>query len=200
MEKVKLKNTILFIGSFMVAVMFITSYAAFGNNNARSSTTTISQSPHGGIFVSGVANAIVVNYSATSLILINQKNYNSTYSNVSNYLAKLESNNTIPYYTEESNGMLVELNSSFNAYMLQQLLLEKFANGTHVNATVYIKLPHFVKFYSGTYGFNVSMPNRTYSISESPLMPLGSNVSVKINALANQSGFITPNSSEVIVQ
>ena len=68
----KRKKTIMFIGSMIVALMFVTSYLAFGNNNSGVSTTTYTTTIKGStLVVSGETNATIVNYTPNFRITLN---------------------------------------------------------------------------------------------------------------------------------
>ncbi len=198
-RKREAKNTILFLGSLVVAIMFITSYAASGNNSNSSSTTTVAYNYSGAVPMTGTANAIVANYTDSPIITISSSSYNSSELAVTNYLNGLENNGTIITYSPSGNQFSVLLNGSFSAYGLQENLYSRFGSNATVSGTVYIRLPKTVRMYDGTQGFTLNSPTSEYAVKISPMPRLGSNVSVHILALISPKGQFLPNQTEVTV-
>ncbi|MCL5679827.1 MAG: hypothetical protein M1465_00590 [Candidatus Marsarchaeota archaeon] len=194
--KRELKNTLLFLGSVVVAIMFITSYAASGNNTNNSSTTTVAYNYSGSVPMIGTVNAIVVNYTNSPTINI-EGSYNNTSLGLTKYLNKLVGSGNIITYTPNGNQFAVLLNGSFSAYELQDVLGGIFGNNTSVSGTVYIRLPSKVKLYSGSTGYTLVAPAGEYPVSISPMPTIGSNVSVKVLALISQKGQFVPNQTRV---
>ncbi|MCL4372402.1 hypothetical protein M1373_03735 [Candidatus Marsarchaeota archaeon] len=195
MEK-KTKNAILFIGSLLVAIMFITSYAASSNNN-NAITTTVKPKSTSGYFASGYANAIVTDYSPTVLIAVKPSAANSIMPALSDYLSALEANGTIEQYVPENNAFLVEQNSSSYAYALQSDLYSRFQNNITLNTSVYLQLPKYAKLTVGTYTYEALMGNSTYALHITPLPKLNSTVYVKINTLVSANGTVMPSSTQI---
>jgi len=195
-KKRELKNTIIFLGSVLVAIMFITSYAASGNNSSNSSTTTVAYNYSSAVPMIGTANAIVVNYTDSPVISI-KGSYNTTSLGLTKYLNGLVNNGSAITYTPNGNQFDVLLNGSFNSYDLQKAIKARFGNNATVSSKVYIKLPSTVKLYSGTTGYTLKAPTGEYSVNVSPLPAIGSNVSVKILALISSNGQFVPNQTRI---
>ncbi len=198
-RKLEAKNTILFLGSLVVAIMFITSYAASGNSSNSSTTTTVAYNYSGAVPMTGTANAIVANYTDSPTITISSSSYNSSELAVTNYLNSLENNGAIITYSPSGNQFSVLLNSSMSAYELQEELYSRFGSNATVSGTVYIRLPKTVRMYEGTQGFTLNAPTSEYAVKISPLPSLGSNASVHILALISSKGQFLPNQTEVTV-
>ncbi len=198
-RKLEAKNTILFLGSLVVAIMFITSYAASGNNSNSSTTTTVAYNYSGAVPMTGTANAIVANYTDSPTITISSSSYNSSELAVTNYLNSLENNGAIITYSPSGNQFSVLLNSSMSAYELQEGLYSRFGSNATVSGTVYIRLPKTVRMYEGTQGFTLNAPTSEYAVKISPLPSLGSNASVHILELISSKGQFMPNQTEVTV-
>ncbi len=145
----------------------------------------------------GIANAIVVNYTNTPIITLSGSSYNASVLKLTNYLNSLENSGNIITYSPNVNQFSVLLNTSFNAFELQQALVSKFGKNVTVSGKVYVRLPKTVKMHDGTQEYTVIAPNLQYSIAESPLPQIGSNVSVHIIALVTQNGFMIPNQTKV---
>ena len=198
-RKLEAKNTILFLGSLVVAIMFITSYAASSNNSNSSTTTTVAYNYSGAVPMTGTANAVVANYTDSPTITISGSSYNSSELAVTNYLNSLENKGAIITYSPSGNQFSVLLNGSFNSFELQEGLYSRFGSNATVGGTVYIRLPKTVKMYDGTQGFTLNAPTSEYAVKISPLPELGSNVSVHILALISSKGQFVPNQTDVTV-
>jgi hypothetical protein len=198
-RKLEAKNTILFLGSLVVAIMFITSYAASSNNSNSSTTTTVAYNYSGAVPMTGTANAVVANYTDSPTITISGSSYNSSELAVTNYLNSLENKGAIITYSPSGNQFSVLLNGSFNSFELQEGLYSRFGSNATVGGTVYIRLPKTVRMYDGTQGFTLNAPTSEYAVKISPLPELGSNVSVHILALISSKGQFVPNQTDVTV-
>ncbi len=86
----KKRDIIMLIGSFFVAIIFITGYAANGSNSIpNANTTTIAQRNNNTIFAIGNANAIVTGYGNTFYINLTKSNDSNITANALNgYEAK----------------------------------------------------------------------------------------------------------------
>ena len=196
-KKVELKNTVLFFGSLIVAIMFITSYAASGGGSNTSTTTTVPQNYSNAVPMSGVANAVVVNYTYSPVVTISGSNYNSTVLELTKYINGEVSSGNVITYTPNGNQFNILLNNNFTAYQLQEGLTSAFGDNVTVSGTVYVKLPSKVDMYDGTSKYSLNAPASTYSLSIKPIPQIGSNVSVKILALISQTGQFVPNQTVV---
>lgn len=191
----KAKRWVYLIGAIVVAAFFITSYAAFGNNNVGtgvSSTTTITC---GGYFVTGTTNSIITGYGSS--IALSSTNQNSTFiSNLTSKLDALQTNGSISEYRLYNNGTFGIYLSSINAYAMQ-ILLKHISSQLYVNGTEYVALPQSVLLYYSGNPVNILLPTQNYTITTNTLLPLNSTVLLKVYALVNANGIVCNNQISV---
>jgi hypothetical protein len=190
MEKQKLKRTILFLGALFVAIIFVTSYAAFDNNgtNLGKSTTTTPQGRTLPVF--GAANAVIENYSYFADVGVSANEVTA----VNATLDALVSNGTVSSYYYSNSSYRVVL-SNINPYGLY-LLLHNSTKGTNatVGAQAYVKLPTTISVYYGSsYAVPVSLLQPNYTVYIANVVPINSTVHVNVIAQINQSGDIYHN-------
>jgi hypothetical protein len=175
------KKTIVLIGSVLIAVIFISSIAAFGNGegNTTSLTTTIVRNT---TFVAGSANAFVYGYSPTLVIGIGTQ-YPNASTTVSNILDSLLATNKINDFFPQGNGFVVYLGNT-SAYNLSTSLTAAVGNvPLGFNATIRASLPENIALYNSGSVFEVHLGNSTYPIQTSRIAPIGSNIPVNIQAI-----------------
>jgi hypothetical protein len=192
MEKQQRKKTLLFIGAMIVAVMFVTSYAAFGTNGSVPTTsTTIKQATY---VVFGSVNAVIIGYgSSLNVALINKSLGNMLNSTLSN----LEANSIITNYVPTPGGVVVYAPGN-SPYVVQQAFFGSFpANSIAINGTELVKLPQsFTLFYYGT-AIRV-YPNATnFTVPSQLLKKIGANTTVRVQALTLPNGFVYKNNIQV---
>ena len=192
MEHERKRKLALFAGAIVVAIMFLTSYAAFGSNGtAQSTTTSIKQSTYP---VFGNANAVVIGYGSSvsvTLIDINASGaLNST-------LSKLEANSTITNFIPTATGFIVYAPGSA-PYTVQEAFGSALPhNAIALNGTESIRIPSsLVLYYYGT-ETNVHTNTTNFTIPVQELKPTGSNVSVSIRALVLPDGNVYQNNIQV---
>jgi hypothetical protein len=186
------KKQIIFIGTMFVAVMFISSYAAFGNNSnytSSSSTTTVSNLKT--YFASGAANGIVSGYSRGATVELSNSLTNATTGNqIVGILSTMQANGSISSYLEFNNNFQVLL-STMNAYSLQQILQKKLNTpNVTVNASTYVVLPSRITLIISTIAAQIALSQTNYSISILPLKPPGTSIKININAIVWQNGTV----------
>lgn len=189
----KTKKLIFFIGSLFVAIIFLSSYAAFGNNgNSSTTTSTIKQQQT--FFSTGTSTATVINYSDVVNITL-RSGVNKSAINMSGLLSQLQANGTIQNYIY-SNGNYQVILYGVSAYNLQQLLYkDPVLNGNvDVGAATYVTLPKTVMlYYGGQQPINVYLNNRNYSVYLNNVQQKGSVINVSISALLTANGSIYNN-------
>ena len=180
MDKSKRKNVILFIGSMVVAIMFITSYVAFGSNGPVASTTTVK--PHNTSVVFGSANAIVEGYQSSLVVTLKQKNDSSA---LNQTLSGLEANGLIASYSQETGNIFsIYLAANFSAYQFQQYAANAIPqNALQINATEDVRIPNTLQLYYYGRQLTVYTQITNFTVSGTMLQPVGANVPVKIQAL-----------------
>jgi hypothetical protein len=193
----KRKQLVFLVGSILVAVIFLSSYAAFGNNGtATASTTTVkAQTTY---FATGSSNGTITNYSdVATLTLYNSSNTLKT--SVINLISHLEANGTVQNYAA-SNGSYEIVLASISPYDLQQFLYNKTnstSNSLGIAATSYVELPQNITLYYTNVPVPVYLTNRNYSIYLQRVKPIGSKINVSISALLAKNGSIYQNNFRV---
>ncbi len=184
------KKTLELIGTIFITVIFIASYAAFGSNGSNTtSTTTIT--PQKTYFVSGTANGTVNGYGAGITIQIMNQ---SAASAVANVLAEMQSNSSISTYVSTANGSYEAFAQNINAYQLQQALYKRTnANSVSVQALTTFTLPVSITMYYNTQAIPVTMPQKNYTVTLSPLVGTGSQIRLRLQALVTANGTIYDN-------
>ncbi len=193
MDRSKRNKIIMFLGSVVVAVMFITSYAAFGNNGGTTVTTTVK--PTKTYYVSGSTNALVTGYGSEATLVL-KNNSQSNYINLT--LSKLESSNYIYNYNKFGNSYLVELSSNFSSYNLQIYLSNSiYSNSIQLNATENVKIPDVLDLYNYGSLVHIYTTNTNFSISKYVLVPINSIIPVNVQAIVTANGTVYNNSISV---
>lgn len=192
----KKKKFILFLGSVFVAVIFLTSYASFGNNRAMttSATTTVIVRSFPAF---GSSTATVTGYGAAAHVGIGA-NASAASNAMPGLLSILQSNGTINNYIG-SNRSYEVYSSKIDAYALQGLLRSAVnqSNAITVTATAYIRLPQNLTLYYSTYPINVYLNGRNYSVNMTNLKAVGSTVNVSVSALVTSNGLVYNNQLSV---
>jgi hypothetical protein len=195
----KTKKLIFFIGALFVGVIFLTSYAAFGNNtlrntsNGSSSSTTVKNVQT--YFATGKTNATIVNYSEVAYITpLNLSN--SSKSRLNDFVSLLQQNGTIQNYALTNNTYQVYL-SNLSAYGLQQLIYNRFnsSNMVSVGATAYLRVPQSVNLYysNSSPSISVAVPSRNYTLFLTGIKSIGTKINVTVSALIMSNGGIFNN-------
>ena len=182
------KKKIMFIGSMVVALMFISSYASFGNNNISTSTTTIQRNTGPEYYVSGDVNATIIGYSQ-NVLLRASNNSSSMQKGIASSLSRMETNGSISNYVQVPGGYDIVTNS-MDAYALQHYFSNSYgASNVSVSSKSTVKLPLTVILYYLGSPIRVA-PTGTYNISISPLIANGSVVALNAHAIVNGTGAI----------
>ncbi len=191
-KKANRKKLLFLIGAVVVAVMFISSYAAFGNNSGPGATTTSIKQATLPVF--GTANAIVTGYASSLTLIVRQGNATGI---INQTLSNLEANNSINDYIQTP-GMFVIYASKSTPYQLQQLFLSKLpANSIAINGTERVAIPKIITMYY--YGRPISVYTNTtgFIISTAALKPLNSTITVNVEAIVLESGAVYQNNIQV---
>jgi hypothetical protein len=183
MDPDKRKRMVMFIGTMIVAIMFVTSYLAFGNNSSgtstSSATTTIRSST---LVVSGEANATITNYTPNFRITLS--NYSTANIGALNStLSKLMSNGSISNMLPEGNGSFAIYSGLLDTYDIYKTIsTQPIGNYIAWNATAVISLPQYLTLYYGSHAINVSVGSFVSQTGVSSISLLGSKI--KVNVLA----------------
>lgn len=190
----KTKKMIFTIGSLFVAIIFVTSYAAFGNTTNAPSTTTSTAGPTNTILATGQANGIIENYSYIVNITVANASQNAK---LNLTLSNLESNNTvISFFARNSTTYTAELSGigaySFYTYLTNTL---NYSN-VSVGGTALVRLPATVNMQYGTINPQqapISLAPKNYSVLLPNLLPIGTTITLKIQALVTETGHVAGN-------
>jgi hypothetical protein len=184
----KTKKTILFIGSLFAAIIFVSSYAAFGGNSSTSTTTT-SIPLANTVLVYGTANGIIENYSFSAFIGITNK---SEGNNLNNTLNRLSLNGNVSSFTLFNSTTYQAVLSGMNPYQLSIYLSNALnVSNVPVGGYAYVRLPATVDMYYGSgYEVPISFPVKNYSVYVPKAYPIGYTVPVKVQVLATGQGKI----------
>lgn len=187
----KQKKTLYFIGTVVVAIAFVSSYASVGSFATTTSTTTTITAPSKTYFVSGIANGVVSGYSNAGTLKLNNLNLSSETSNI---LAALERNGSISSYIGFNDSYQVFL-GTMDAYSLQQYVNGQlnYTNATTMNASTYVTLPSSVTGALGGQSVPIKLQHTNYSVSIYPLLPLNATVTFKLNAIVSGNGTVYNN-------
>lgn len=126
------KRIFQILSSIFVAVIFVASYAAFGNNNGSSlqqSTTTILQRTTPGF---GTTNAVVYGYGQQMYVTIGCSNSslkNSTIAEVSNVLSQMLLNGSINIYNNNKTGFSVVTGTgAYNSFIVKSVITSSLSS------------------------------------------------------------------------
>jgi hypothetical protein len=181
MDSEKRKKMVLFVGSLLVAVMFLTSYLAFGNNTTQQTTTpTTTVLNVQTTFVSGIVNATVFNYSQHFTLKLAGSNTSSV--SLNSMLSNMEANGSIESYNVYNTSLSI-YPGRLNVFEVYDAIASRLAYAPAINATAFIILPSTMTLYYGSYAYTVLSGNSSYAIPVSHLVPIGNALRVKVNAL-----------------
>jgi hypothetical protein len=183
------KKIIFLLGSIFVAIIFLSSYAAFSNNGSGSSSSSTIKT-QASYFSTGTSNAIISNYSSIAYVTVSNGS-NSSNENITRILSQLEANGSVQNYIYDNNSYQVVL-VSISAYELQQLLNRNASSNSIINvgATTYVMLPSTVIMYYTNQPITVHLKSRNYSVYLTNVKPIGSVLNVSVSGLLARNGSI----------
>ncbi len=198
----KRKKTLLFLGSLLVAVMFLTGAAGLGSGNSSpiSSSTTSTHTLNiknisGPISV--ILNATVYKYGSSIKLSL----YNDTYANKTTaLLSSMRNNSSIDKFTHVSDAFHI-YPGKYNTYQIYVDLLKELGNSSFsFSAPEYIRLPAYanLSLSNGIIVANTSLA-RYYEINSSPVA-LNSTIQVTVLAMVgklNGTYVFVPNNTEI---
>ncbi len=192
----KKKKAIMFWGTMLVAVMFISSYAAVGNNNVTSTRNTTTSTVNVRTYPAfGTANGVIVGYGQGATLMFNKSVNATTGNQIVSLLGSLEANGSINSYNPIANSNFSILLGTANAYGIQQLFRSKLSwgNSISVNSTSTLELPSIVKLYVSTQAASVRLSQTNYTVYMYPLRPPGTIVNVSVKATITANGTVYQN-------
>jgi hypothetical protein len=197
----KRKKTLLFLGSLLVAVMFLTGAAGLGSGNSAPSSSAASthmlniKNMSGPISV--ILNATVYKYGSSIKLSL----YNDTYANkTAALLSSMRNNGSIDTFTQVSDAFDI-YPGKYNTYQVYVDLLKELGNSSFsFSAPEYIRLPAYanLSLSNGIMVVNTSLA-RDYEVYSSPVAP---NSTVQVTVLAmvgklNGTYVFVPNNTEI---
>lgn len=192
----KKKQIIFLLGSIFVAVIFLSSYAAFSSNGG-SSTVTSTLKSQVTVPTFGNSNAVIVNYSTTNANVTIYNHFNSSKTNITKIFSQLQANGSIQSYSSTSNNVYQIVLSTLSPYQLQQIIYNKTGlsnSSINVSSVTYVKLPSNVTLYTSTNIPVVVFPPKTnYSVYLKNVKKIGARINVSISALLTRNGSIYNN-------
>ncbi|MGD0729034.1 MAG: hypothetical protein ABR981_03080 [Candidatus Micrarchaeaceae archaeon] len=193
----KTKSIILLIGAILIAVIFISAYASFNNNNVAGSTSTSTVASQQTFYSTGSVNAIIENYSYITYVTFSNST-NSSKNNVTNLLSSLEANGIVDNYIYTNNSFEVVLNN-ITAYQLQQEIYNtsKDSNSINVGSTAQITLPASATLYYTNTPISIHLTSRNYSVYLNNVKSVGSTINVGISALLTRNGSVYNNQIKI---
>lgn len=178
----KKKRLAFLFGGILVAIIFLSSYAAFSNNGSPTTATTTAKAA-GTVFVTGYTNAIITNYSDVAYVSFSNSS-NSVKNTVTNSLSMLQANGTVVDSIVTNNTYQVVL-SGISPYTLQQFLYQKTnsTNSISVGSTADVQLPQTIAFTYTNVPIDLHLTNRNYTVYLSQVQSIGSTINVSISTL-----------------
>ena len=198
----KRKKTLLFLGSLLVAVMFLTGAAGLGSGNSApsssaASTHTLNIKNISSRPISVILNATVYKYGSSIKLSL----YNDTYANkTAALLSSMRNNGSIDTFTQVSDAFDI-YPGKYNTYQIYVDLLKELGNSSFsFSVPEYIKLPAYanLSLSNGIIVANTSLA-RYYEIHSSPVA-LNSTVQVTVLAMVgklNGTYVFVPNNTEI---
>ena len=137
-----------FVGALFVAVIFLTSYAAFSSNSA--ATTTSTSSTVATYYAVGSTNAAITGYNNTLFVNVSCKGtlQNQTFDKINAIATQLENNGSVLTYSSSGNSFQIgpqNMNSkSIYEYMYAKLSSNS-TNCTVFSTTATVELPGLIQ-------------------------------------------------------
>ncbi len=193
METKKEKNFLMLIGALVVGVMFITSYVAFGSNgSAAPATSTVPQKT--AVFF-GNANAVVTGYGTSMEIFAAHSNASAL---LNKTLSSYDAQNSIIIQGQLGGTFEIDTLGNLTAYDIQQDLYNSLPpNSIRINAQEFVRLPNTLTMYSYGEGIPVRLSIVNFTVNKSILTPIGSNITVDVQAQILSNGTIFDNNIKV---
>lgn len=191
------KKLIELVGSIFVALIFLSSYAAFGNISANASNaTTTSQAQT--VYAAAVANATIASYGGTININISCSNVTAVSGVLNAALASLEKNGSVSnFYSQQASQVLVQAGNA-SAYRLFLELSKDAGAGascTQFLGSANVNLPSRVNFHvpAEKSSIIISIPQSmlTHSLPVAFKENMSSTMEVSVSAFLYLNGTIS---------
>ena len=189
------------IGSIFVAVIFITSYAAFGGGGLAGNATTTAQ-PLQTVYAVAQGAANIISYGSTMNINVSCSNVTYVSKQINDLLANLESNNSISYFYSQQLGQIMIQSGKEGVYANYNSIssyISANASCTGFTSSATVTIPKTMNFYAPLEKVStiVAIPGnmRNYSISIKFLKNMSNTLNVSVSALLTLNGSIYGNLS-----
>lgn len=194
------KQLIQLLGSIFVALIFLFSYASYGNFGTPGGKTTTTTVPPT-YYATGNANATVLGYGSvmTATARCNSSIQNATVSRISNSLIALQKNGSINNYYPTTPSSFTLYAGSENTIQLYAFV-NKNLNSTSILCTSFksqtvIQLPQTVQFFVNSQKVNIQIPTALRNQTISATVLNSRSMPIRIAALLTQNGIIYGNMS-----
>lgn len=181
MQNDKRKRILFLIGSIIVALMFVSSYAAFGNNGS-AQTTTVTTTVGYTIPVFGAANAVVTGYGNKFIISLSK---NASTNSINTTLSNLQLNGSISSYIGLQKTFTIYAGNMSPYYLLELINKATTPNSIIANVSENVTIPTSVMMTYPETGRQTEayFYSRNATLYRSSFSPIGSNLPVHISAL-----------------
>ncbi len=191
------------VGSIFVAIIFLTSYAAFGsnsstNNGATTATTSIPQT----VYATATSTAALLSYGQVININVACSKSQNVSSKLNDVLDLMEKNGSVSnFYSEESSQVLVQAanNQTYGIYQAISQGIGSGANCTTFTAQANIELPSQINFFFPENNEHqvLVLPGsvRKQAVQASLSQYTGNTINVSISTLVTVNGSIYGNMS-----
>lgn len=201
MEKKKL---IELVGSIFVAVIFLTSYAAFGSNSNGSNTATTTAPQQQTIFAKAYGTVNITSYGSELNVNISCSNVTNVSARLNSELADMEKNGSVSnFYAQQASQILVQA-GNLSSYKIFQILSQKINESkacTGFGASANIQLPSSMSFHiSGQKsGYIITIPSdqRSYALQIMLTQNAIRRINVSVSGLLSVNGSV---SGSLVVQ
>ncbi len=191
------KKLIELVGSIFVALIFLSSYAAFGNVSPSNSNGTTTLRPSQTVYATANGNAIITSYGGVMNINVLCSNVTSVSNSLNSELQVLERNGSVSnFYSQQAAQILVQAGNT-STYPLFLLLYKDtgtYASCTNFTSTANVKLPNRMTFYipSQSTSAIISIPSdmQAYSLPVELHRNMSDTINVTASALLTLNGSI----------
>ncbi len=192
------KKLVQLLSSVFIALIFLSSYVAFGDKGIPSQNPTTTVRAPQTAFSTARGNATIASFGSTLEVSVNCANATDVSSKLDSILADMEKNGTVNnFYSQQSSQILVRVGNS-SGYKVYQSLYDSIGSASgctnFVSPEAAIQLPQKMNFYlpSQPAGIIILIPSslQSYSLPLKLKPDMGSGVNVAVSALLELNGTI----------
>ena len=189
------KKTIEFLGALFVAVIFLTSYAAFSSNSPANTTST--SSVVATYYAVGSANGTIAGYNSTLYVNVSCRGAlgNQTINRINAIATDLENNGSVLTYSSSGNSFQIgpqSMNSKSIYSHIYSSISPNSTSCTGFSTIATVDLPSYIEMNVQGQSIKVAVPGRLSSqqISMQLNQSMPSAIPLRIAALITQNGTI----------